>query len=148
MAQQVKNPTSIQEDAVRSLVSLSGLRSRRCRELWCRSHPRLGCHPIAIAMAKAGSCGSNSTPRLGTFIRCKCGPKKKKKERKQLAFRKGRQERWHEGATIFVVMSSRPRAPPPITTMNQSSLRGWSRGRGVPETPAQISALPLAYSGA
>ena len=80
VAQQVKNPTSIQEDAVRSLVSLSGLRSRRCRELWCRSHPRLGCHPIAIAMAKAGSCGSNSTPRLGTSIRCKCGPKKKKKE--------------------------------------------------------------------
>ena len=36
------NPTSIHEDSVRSLASLSGLRIQHCRELWCRSQTRLG----------------------------------------------------------------------------------------------------------
>ena len=33
----VMNPSSIHEDGVQSLASLSGLRILRCSELWCRS---------------------------------------------------------------------------------------------------------------
>ena len=36
---------------------------------------------IAVAVAKAGSCSSNSTPRLGTSICLKYSPKKKKKKK-------------------------------------------------------------------
>ena len=50
VAQQVKNPTSIHEDAGLILGSLSGLRIRRCRELWCRSQMQLGsCVAVAAA---------------------------------------------------------------------------------------------------
>ena len=35
---------------VRPLASLSGLRIRRCPELWCRSQMRLGSH-VAVALA-------------------------------------------------------------------------------------------------
>ena len=34
---------------------------------------------IAVAMVQAGSCSSNSTPSLGSFICCKCSHKKEKK---------------------------------------------------------------------
>ena len=43
------HPTSIHEDTVRSPASLSGLRIRRCRELWCRWQTRLGSH-VAVAV--------------------------------------------------------------------------------------------------
>ena len=52
---------------VQSLVSISGLRNQRCRELWCRSQTQLGSR-VAVAVAEAGSCSSDSTPNLGTSI--------------------------------------------------------------------------------
>ena len=50
---------------VRSLALLSGLRIQYCCDLWYRSQLRLGpC--IAVAVVQASSCGSYSTPSLGT----------------------------------------------------------------------------------
>ena len=49
MAQQKMNLTSIHEDAVRSLTSLSDLRICRCGELWCRLQTWLR-SGIAVAM--------------------------------------------------------------------------------------------------
>ena len=46
------NPTSIHEDAVRSLALLSGLRIHCCGELWCRSQMWLWSH-VAVAVATA-----------------------------------------------------------------------------------------------
>ena len=63
---------------VRSLASLSGLRIRHCRELWCRSQRRLRSH-VAVAVVQAGSCSSNLSPSLGTSICHEYGPKKTKK---------------------------------------------------------------------
>ena len=65
---------------VQPLASLSGLRMQCCRQLWCRSQTWLGSD---IAVAVAGSRTSNQTPRLGTSIWCRCGPKKQKKKRKK-----------------------------------------------------------------
>ena len=67
---------------VRSLVSLSGLRIRRCCEFWCGLPTWLG-----PGVAVAGSNSSNWTPSLGTSMCRRCGPKrtndqKKKKRRK------------------------------------------------------------------
>ena len=54
VTQWVKNPTSIHEDAARSLASLSGLRSQHCCELWCRWQmwlwSQLG-SPVAVTVA-------------------------------------------------------------------------------------------------
>ena len=50
---------------VQPLTSLSGLRIRRCSELWCRSQMRLK-SGIAVAVALAGGYSSDSTPSLGT----------------------------------------------------------------------------------
>ena len=61
---------------VPSLASLSGLRIRRHRELWCRSQTRL---KSGVAVVYTNRCSSDSTPSLGTSICRKCGPKKKKK---------------------------------------------------------------------
>ena len=62
---------------VRSLASLSGLRIRCCRELWCRLKMLLGSR-VAVAVAVAGSNSSDLTPSLGTCICRGCGPKKPK----------------------------------------------------------------------
>ena len=68
------NPTTIHEDAVPSLALLSGLRIRRCHQLWYRSQMRLrSC--VAVAVTEAGSCSSNSTSSLGASICGWCGPK-------------------------------------------------------------------------
>ena len=48
---------------VRSLASLSRLRIRHCRELWCRSQTRLRSH-VAVALVKAGGYSSDYTPSL------------------------------------------------------------------------------------
>ena len=55
---------------VRSLASLSGLRIGCCQELWCRL--RSG---MVVAVALAGSCGTDLTPGLGTSICRRYGPK-------------------------------------------------------------------------
>ena len=60
---------------VRSLASLSGLRIRRCRELWCRWQKRFGSR-VAVAVVEAGGYSSDSTPSLGTSMCPECGPKK------------------------------------------------------------------------
>ena len=62
---------------VRSLASLSGLRTQDCCELWCRSQMQLGSH-VAVAVAEASS--SDSTPSLGTPICRRSSPKKKKEK--------------------------------------------------------------------
>ena len=38
---------------------------------------------VAVAVVEAGSCSSNSTPRLGTSVNHRCGPKKTKKNLKK-----------------------------------------------------------------
>ena len=43
---------------------------------------RLGSH-VAVAVAYAGSCSSDSTPSLGTSICPGCGPKKEKKKKEK-----------------------------------------------------------------
>ena len=62
-----------------SLALLSGLKTQRCCELWCRSQMQLG-SGIAMAMAVSGNCSSDSIPCLVTFKCHGCGHKKKKKK--------------------------------------------------------------------
>ena len=50
-----------------SLASISGLRIQRCPELCCRSQMCLG-SGVAVAVAQACGCSSDSTPSLGTSI--------------------------------------------------------------------------------
>ena len=64
---------------VQSLAWLSRLRIWHCHELWCRPQRWLrSC--IAVAVAKAGSCSSDSTPSLGTSNGHAWGLGKKKKK--------------------------------------------------------------------
>ena len=63
---------------VRSLALRSGLRIRRCREMWCGSQTRLGSR-VAVALAEAGGYSSDSIPSLGTSICRRSGPRKKAK---------------------------------------------------------------------
>ena len=73
---------------VRSLALLSGLRIRCCHELWHRSHTQLGSHN-AVAVVKADSWYSRSTPSLGTSICHRWDPKKEKKKLlRQISIRK------------------------------------------------------------
>ena len=60
---------------VRTQASHNGLRIWRCGELWCSSQMWLRSH-VAVAVVKASSYGSDSTPSLGTSICHGCGPKK------------------------------------------------------------------------
>ena len=49
MAQQKQIPLGTMRLQVRSLASLSGLRIRRCHELWCRSQTQLrSCIAVAV----------------------------------------------------------------------------------------------------
>ena len=63
---------------VQSLSLLNGLRIWHCQELWCMSQRRFG-SGFAVAEAQASSCSSDSTPRLGTCIYHRCGPKRTEK---------------------------------------------------------------------
>jgi len=67
---------------VLSLGALRRLRIRHCSELWCRSQMWLGSR-VAVPVAVAGSCSSDSTPSLGASVCCKCSPKKKKKKEEE-----------------------------------------------------------------
>ena len=62
---------------VQSLASLSGLRIRCCRELWCRLQIQLR-SGVAVAMVWAGGYSSDWTPSLGTSMCCGCSPKTSK----------------------------------------------------------------------
>ena len=66
---------------VQSLASLSGLRSRRCHELWYRLQTQLGSQ-VAVAVVLASGYSSDSTPSLGISICCGCRPKKTKTKNK------------------------------------------------------------------
>ena len=62
---------------VRSLASLSGLRTRACCELWCRLQMWL---ESGVAVAVASSYSSDWAPSLGTSTCRWCSPKKTKKK--------------------------------------------------------------------
>ena len=79
MVQQKRIPLRTMRLPVHSLASLSGLRIRSCRELWCRSQMWLRSH-VALAVAWAGSYSSDSTPSLRTSICRRYGRKSKKKK--------------------------------------------------------------------
>ena len=64
---------------VRSLASLSGLRTQGHRELWRRSQMWLRSR-ITVSVAQAGSYSSNAAPSLGTS-KCHTGSSKKKKKK-------------------------------------------------------------------
>ena len=78
---------------VRSLVSLSGLGIRRCRELWCRSQTSLD--PCCCDCGVGRRLQLRLDPSLGTSICPRCGPKKTKEKRlgKQL-WRTERSNTW------------------------------------------------------
>ena len=67
---------------VRSLASFSGLGIQHYRELWCRLQTLLGSW-VAVAVAVADSCSSNSTSSLGPSICHRCSPKKQKEKKKK-----------------------------------------------------------------
>ena len=62
---------------VQSLALISRLRIWHCCELWYTSQIWLG-SGVAVAVAVASSYSSDSTPRLGSSICCRCSPKKEK----------------------------------------------------------------------
>ena len=72
VAQWVKNldivPMRMQ---VQFLASLPGLKIQHCHKLQCRSQMWFG-SLVAVAMAQADSCSSNSTPSPGTSICRRC----------------------------------------------------------------------------
>ena len=81
MVQWLTNLTSIHKDAGSIPGLVSGLRIRCCCELWCRSQTWLG-SLIALVVAVASSCSSDSALSLGTSICCGCGSKNDKKKKK------------------------------------------------------------------
>ena len=79
----VMNLTSIRENmGFQSLALLSGLRIWHCHKLWCgvADVPQIllccGC-----GIGQQGNCSSNSFPKLGTSIGCRCRLKKKRKKK-------------------------------------------------------------------
>ena len=73
----VRNLTRIYEDVASILASLIGLRIWHFCELWCRLQRQLRSGvAVAVAVAQAGNCRSDSTPSLGTSICRGCSPKK------------------------------------------------------------------------
>ena len=56
------------------LASLNGLRIRCYHKVWPKPQMQLR---YGVAVAVASSCGSDSTPSLGTSVCSRCSPKKK-----------------------------------------------------------------------
>ena len=72
------NPTTIHEDVGSTPGLLQWVGDVACREVWCRLQTWFrSCLPVAVV--QAGSCSSDSTPRLGTSI-CHWRGTEKKKE--------------------------------------------------------------------
>ena len=82
LAQWKRIPLGTMRLWVPSLALLNGSRIQCCCELWCRSQMQLR-SDVAVAVAVAGSCGSDWTPSLGISTCCGCGPKKQKQTNKQ-----------------------------------------------------------------
>ena len=78
------NPTSLHEVAgsILGLARASGLRIPCCHRFWQQNKQLVG-----------RSCGSNSTPSLGTSTCLGCAPTKKKKKKKKKKKRKEKTER-------------------------------------------------------
>ena len=108
VSQQIKNLTSIHEDVVRSLALLSGLRIQLCCKLQCRLEMEFGSQ-VAVAVAMAGSCSSDSTPSLGTPMCHRHSPKKKKK---------------NQVITIFMMKTQTERQPQSSSDLRCRNL-GW-----------------------
>ena len=85
----VANLTSNHEDTwVWFLALLSGLRIWRCCELWCTSQTQLGSQ-VAVAVAQAGSCSSDSIGPLAQelpYAESAALKWKEKKKKKKLFF--------------------------------------------------------------
>ena len=64
------------------MTSIPGLAQWVKDPAWCRLQMWLR-SGIAVAVAYAGSCSSDSTPSLGTSVCPECNPKKKKKKKKK-----------------------------------------------------------------
>ena len=74
------SPTRNHED-VGSIPDLAQwVRDLAFHELWCRSKMQLGSH-IAVSVAEASRCSSDSTPSLGTSMCRRCGPEKQKQNK-------------------------------------------------------------------
>ena len=73
----------VAEMQVQSLASLSGLRIQHCHNLWCRSEVQLG-SAVAVSVAQAGSCSSNSTPTWNLPYAVGMALKRKNKQKTQL----------------------------------------------------------------
>ena len=67
---------------VRSLALLSGSGIWHCCELWCKWQTWFG-FCVAVAVAVAGRCSTDSTPSLGISICCRCASKRKKEKKKK-----------------------------------------------------------------
>ena len=74
-----------------SLASFSGLRTRPCHELWCRSQTQLR-SGVAVAVVSARGCSFDSTPRRKTSMNRRCSPKKKKDRKKHIKVMKTKTE--------------------------------------------------------
>ena len=75
MAQQKQTRLVSVRMQVRSLALLSGLKIQHYCKLQCRAWTWLG-SGVTIAVVKAGSCSSDSTPSLGTSICHRYGTEK------------------------------------------------------------------------
>ena len=69
--------TTLHEDAGEIPGLTQRVRDQAMLQLWRRLAMWLS-FAIAVSVAQAGSCGSNSTPSLGTSICHRCGPIKNK----------------------------------------------------------------------
>ena len=110
-----------------SLALLSGFRIQCFHELWCRLQTWLG-SGVAMAVMKASSYSSNSTPSLGTSICRGCGPKKTKDKKKK------KREREIEFTEVEKVVAKHaplpPSGAPPLRQarkfLKRTSQRSWS----------------------